>query len=108
MKRNIIKLNANDKRILQEVTRRIQCFKDGKMDDELTLLEYRSNIKNLLDKNILSLYGDYPKNCLTWSHLTPRGIKIMKQFKRKGLFCDKNDYEGKSIKTLPSKVIIYE
>lgn len=108
MTRKTIKLYAKEREILKECIRRIQCFSNGDMTKNLLMLSYRSEIQSLIDKGILRLSGNYAPRCLTWSHLTERGLRIMRQLKRKGLFCNLYDYSGNSCGIIPHVVTIYE
>ena len=108
MKRTTIKLNIVERNLLKEWIRRTQYFHKGQLDAQLLMLAYRGEIKSLIEKGILKLSGYYPPCVLTWSQLTERGKRIMRQFKRKGLFSKAGDYTGKSCGTIPNKVTIYE
>ena len=108
MKRKIIQLNSNERNVIAECIRRIQYFKNGNMTANLLMLSNKSTIKTLIEKDILKLSGTYSPRCYTWSHLTKRGLRIMRQLKRKGLFSLKEDYNGKTCGIIPPTIIIYE
>lgn len=103
-----IKLSHKERNLIQEIIRRVQCFHDGRLNDKLLLLAYQSELKELIAHGIVELSGDYMPRCLTWSHLTERGIKILKQLRRKKLFSKRFDYSGNSCGFIPNSVTIHE
>jgi hypothetical protein len=106
MNRKTFKLNYGERQVIKEIIRRVQCFKKGNISASQVMLSYPSEIKTLVEKGILTAESNYPR-CLTWSQLTETGIKILSQFKRKGLFCKPLDYDG-NCGIIPNKVTIYE
>ncbi len=64
------KLTQHEKRVLEEVKRRIKEFKKGDKTQSMIYLGYPSEVKTLISKNILTPYSTETKRVLNWYNLS--------------------------------------
>ena len=62
-----MKFSSKEDRIIDEVMRRIKQFKEGKDESIVLYLGWPSDVKSLIEKNILTPYGGREtKRVLNW------------------------------------------
>lgn len=74
-----MKFTAKENIQLSEVKRRIREFKNGDKDAPMIFLGMPSEVKTLVEKDILTPYSREQKRVLNWYNLTEKGKSIIDQ-----------------------------
>lgn len=72
-----MKFTWKEKIIIAEVDRRIKDFKEGNKNAPMVYLGFPSEVKALIEKNILAPYSKENKRCLNWYNLTETGKQFI-------------------------------
>ena len=80
MSRTKKSFNKVEKSILNEIYRRINYFKEGKLDEDLLLIAYPNESKSLVGLGILNSFSKIESGTLTWYNLTEKGQKFFSNY----------------------------
>jgi len=72
-----MKFTPTEKIQLSEIERRIKEFKNGNKNAPMIYLGFKSEVKTLVNKNILIPYSKEVKRALNWYNLTEYGKQFI-------------------------------
>lgn len=81
MSRTKKSFNKVEKSILNEIYRRVNYFKKGKLDEDLLLIAYPNESKSLVDLGMLNAFSKVESGTLTWYNLTEKGQNFFSNYK---------------------------